>query len=70
MNGFILFWEIDDHSENGGGFEYEDFDTIEEVYKKIEELQKDSRVRFQRVVIKSSVRKIVPVEKVTKWEIK
>ena len=67
--GFILFWNVDDYSECGGGDFYEDFETIEKVYEKIEELSTEEKITFQRVVIKSGERKIIPVEKVTKWKV-
>lgn len=35
---YILVYEVDDYPEMGGGTKYEDFDTIEALDKRVEEI--------------------------------
>ena len=66
---FILTWDVDDFSECGGGEHYEEIQTIEEVYKKIEELSKKETLCFGKLYTVISSAPIVPVEVVTKYKI-
>jgi hypothetical protein len=70
MKDYILIWDINDYPDNGGGTEYDLFENISDVEKKVNELTEDTRdISISFCGRLREEIKFKAVEKVTRWEV-
>ena len=70
MKDYFLVYEINDYPEDGGGIHYKDFKNKYELLDEVNRLNKEFENDFKIVragIVRENI-KIVPVEKVTKYE--
>ena len=69
MKDYILIWSINDYPEIGGGTEYDLFESVSEVEKKVNELTQDKRISISFCGHLRDEIKFKAVETVTRWEV-
>jgi hypothetical protein len=69
MKEFILIWRINDYPDNGGGLEFDLFDSIQQIEDKVNELNDDERFAIEYSARIADELKFIPVEKVTRWKV-